>query len=256
MVLLTGRKGTTTPRDHDILKTLFFCRYLTSKQIARMFFGSESRARARLLDLEQKRYLDHRVFYIEQPTESAMSTKQSVWHLTKEGHGMLTETLGLDEAYANKQLDPENAHDYVLANEVYVAAKGDLDYELGPYPEWEWRHEKRVLYSGEYANVPYQHKPDAHIVFCGHTFILERQTEASKVGPKTIYKKVEDSKRYVELKLRAPAEILFAFDEDDSHLVDAAKRAGEQYGIRAVAGDVQRIADYLYSNAARLYEPR
>ena len=116
--------------------------------------------------------------------------------------------------------------------ETYAAIKETLDDELDPYPEWEWHHEKRVLYTGEYANVPYQHKPDAHVVFRGHTFILERQTAESKVGPKKIYKKVEDHKRYVELKLRAPAEVLFAFDAHGSHLVDTAIRAGEQHDIR------------------------
>ncbi len=254
MVLLTGRKGTTTPRDHEIFKTLFFCRYLTSKQLARLFFGSESRARARLRDLEEKRYIDHRVFYVEQPTEEIMSGKQSVWHLTKDGHETVTATLDLEEPYAAKQLLPENAaQHYVVANEVYVAAKEHLDDELDPYPEWEWRHEKRVLYKGEYRNEPYVHNPDAHILFRDHVFILERQTAASKVGPKTIYKKVESHKFYADLRLQKPAEVLFAFDEKDSHLIDAARRAGEQYGIRATAGDVQQIAGYLHSSAARLY---
>lgn len=252
MALLTGRKGTTTPRDHNILKTLFFCRYLATRQIARMFFGSEGRARARLIDLEKKGYISHRVFYVDQPTAETMATKQSVWHLTKDGHDTVTATLGLDEPYAAKQLLPENAHHYVLANDVYVAAREGLDDELDPYPGWEWRHEKRVFYVGEYEDEPYVHNPDAHVLFRDHVFVLERQTRSSKVGPRTIYKKVGDHKLFVDIRLRKPAEVLFAFDQGASPMAAEARRAGEQYGIRVVACDVQGVADYLYSQASRL----
>jgi hypothetical protein len=256
MALLTGRKGTTTPRDQHIIKALFSCRYLATKQLAEMFFGSEGRARARLIDLEEKGYITNRVFYVAQPTEKTMATKQSVWHLTKDGHDAVAATLGLEEPYVPKQLLPENAEHYVLAGEVYVAAREALEAELGPYPGWEWRHEKRVLYVGEYENEPYVHNPDAHILFREHVFILERQTRASKVGPKTIYRKVRDHKLYAGMRLKKPAEVLFALDGDDEpedvRMAAQARRAGDQYGIRVVAGGVDAIADYLYSQALRL----
>ena len=63
---------------------------------------------------------------------------------------------------------------------------------------------------------------------------------------------MENHKRYVELRLRKSAEILFAFDCDDSSLIDTARRAGEQYGIEVVGRDVAGAADYLYSTALRL----
>ena len=254
MALVTGRSGTITERDTEILMALFFCRYLSTGQLHRLFFGSAGRARARLADLQAKGYITGRSMYIVEPKDwDNRVSPQAVWHLTKAGFDSITESLGIEETYASKPLQPKEARHYVRAAEVYAAAKEALDDELDPYPEWEWRHEKRVLYTGEYANVPYQHKPDAHILFRGHTFILERQTAESKVGPKKIYKKIEDHKRYVELKLKAPAEVLFAFDTDGSHLVDAAVRAGEQYGIRVVAGGVGRVADYLHNSAVRLY---
>ncbi len=57
----------------------------------------------------------------------------------------------------------------------------------------------------------------------------------------------------MEFKLKAPAEVLYAFDTDHSHLIEVAERAGDQLGIRVVAGNVARIADYLENNAVRLY---
>ena len=254
MAVPNGKRGTINERDREILMALFFCRYLSTKQIHYLFFGSSGRARARLAELQKKEYIRSRSMYVIEPKSwHNRVSPQGVWHLTKAGFDSITESLGIEETYASKQLQPKEARHYVRAAEVYAAIKETLDDELDPYPEWEWHHEKRVLYTGEYANVPYQHKPDAHVVFRGHTFILERQTAESKVGPKKIYKKVEDHKRYVELKLRAPAEVLFAFDADGSHLVDTAIRAGEQHDIRVVAGDVAQIANYLYNSAVRLY---
>lgn len=254
MVIAPGRKGTTTTRDQRIFESLFFCRYLSTKQITSLFFGSGSRARTRLGELEDKGYITRRAMYVRDPKNwEDRGGLETIWYLSKPGFDSVAATHGYEETYTTKQLLDENASHYILANEVYVVAKEALDDVLDPYPEWEWRHEARVLYSGEYANVPYQHKPDAHIVFRGHTFILERQTAESKIGPKKIYERVEDHKRYVELKLKAPAEVLYAFDTDHSHLIEVAERAGEQYGIRVVAGDVARVANYLENNAVRLY---
>lgn len=250
MTLLAGRKGTITPRDQRILKTLFFCRYLTGGQIAVLFFTSTSRARARLSELGEKGYLSRRSMYVRDPSWDDKAAKQTVWHLTKAGHEAVAETLGVEEPYASKQLLPDKAAHYVLTNEVYVAAKADLDAELGPYPEWEWRHEKRAAYAGEYGSVPYAHKPDAHVLFRDHVFILERQTAESKVGPKAIDKKVSDHKRYIDLRLDTPAEILFACD--DPSAARQAERAGQRHSVRVIGGDVERIARYLYTSAVRL----
>jgi hypothetical protein len=250
MTLMSGKAGTITPRDQDILETLFFCRYLSTKEIAALFFTSTGRARARLPELEEKGYVQGRTMYVRDPSWDDRAARETVWHLKKAGFDSVVETLDLEEAYVPKQLLPKQARHYVLTNEVYVAAKADLDAELGPYPGWEWRHEKRVHYSGEYENVPYAHKPDAHVLFRGHTFIIERQTAASKVGPKAIEKKVIDHKRYVELRLETPAEVLFACD--DPVVAQAAERIGDRHGLRVTGGDVGRIANYLYTSAVRL----
>ncbi len=250
MALKTGRGGTITRRDQKIFEALFFCRYLSTKQIAALFFGSAGRARARLSELYDKGYVTPRSMYVRDPSWEVRAAPQSVWHLTREGFGSVVENLGLDEDYTPKQLLPERARHYVLANEVYVAARDGLDDELDPYPEWEWRHEKRALYEGEYENVGYVHNPDAHVVFRGHTFIVERQTAESKVGPKAIYKKVADHRLYANLRLGGSAEVLFACD--DPNVARQAERAGEEYGIRVIGGDVARVADYLYTSAVRL----
>lgn len=250
MTAMSGKSGTLTPRDQDILETIFFCRYLSTGEIATLFFTSSSRARARLPELARKGYIEGRTMYVRDPTWDDRAARETVWHLKKAGFDSVAESLGIEEPYVPKPLLPKQARHYVRTNELYVAARGGLDEELGPYPEWEWLHEKRAGYAGEYENAPYLHKPDAHVLFRGHVFIIERQTAESKVGPKKVYKKVEDHKRYAEIRLGKPAEVLFACD--DSEVARQAERAGEQYGIRVVGGDVQIIANYLYSSAVRL----
>ena len=250
MTLASGKAGTLTPRDQDILETIFFCRYLSTREIAALFFTSTARARARLPELRKKGYVEGRTMYVRDPTWEDHAARETVWHLKKAGFDSVVETLGLEEAYVPKPLLPRQARHYVLTNELYVTARPGLDAELGPYPEWEWRHEKRVVYAGEYENVPYVHKPDAHVVFRGHTFIVERQTAESKIGPKAIEKKVIDHKRYADLRLKMPTEVLFACD--DPAVAQRAERVGKQHGLRVVGGDVASIADYLYTSAVRL----
>jgi hypothetical protein len=253
MALKVGREGTITERDKEVFLALFFCRYMSTPQLTHLFFPSASKARSRLAQLLKKGYVTNRTMYVVEPTKwDERVSAQGVWHLTKPGFDSVTETLALDETFVPKPLLPKQARHYVRAAEIYAAVKHRLDDEFGPYPAWEWRHEKRVLYAGEYENVPYQHKPDAHVLFCDHVFIIERQTAESKVGPAKIYEKVGDHKRYVELRLRKPAEILFAFDRDDSPMIDAARRAGEQHGIEVIGRDVAGTADYLYNAALRL----
>ncbi len=251
MVLAPGRKGTTTPRDQRIFEALFFCRYLSTKQIAELFFGSESRARARLSELEMKRYISRRSMYVRLPAsmEDRVAV-ETVWYLTKEAFDAVATTHGHDEKYTPKQLLDDKARHYVRAAEVYVATKDRLDFHLGPHPAWEWRHEKRVEYVGEYENVTYYHRPDAHVLIEDHTYILERQTPESKVGRKKVDKKIADHKLYVDLKLDSPAEVLFACE--DKAIAQAAERAGRKYGLRVVGKHVEGIADYLYNSAVRL----
>ena len=193
MTLAAGRTGTLTDRDREVLLSIFFCRYMSTKQLAGLFFPSPSKARSRLARLAKKGYVTNRTMYIVEPTSwEDRASAQGVWHLTKPGFDSVAETLDLEESFTPKQLLPKQARHYVRAAEVYAAVTHRLDAELGDYPGWEWRHERRALYAGEYENVPYQHKPDAHVLFCNHVFIIERQTAESKIGSAKIYEKVRD----------------------------------------------------------------
>lgn len=83
MPILTGRKGTITERDQRLLEAVFVCRYLSTRQLARLFFNSTSRARTRLPELEKKGYLDKRSVYLVSPVRDHPGVRETVWHLTK-----------------------------------------------------------------------------------------------------------------------------------------------------------------------------
>lgn len=252
MAILTGREGTITERDQRLLEAVFICRYLSTRLIALLFFNSTSRARTRLPELEKKGYLQKRSVYLVSPTRNHPGVRETVWHLTKAGFESVAETLGSEEAYTPKQLLPEKARHYVRTAEVYVAAKPGLDRELGSHPAWEWRHEKRAADAYEYADTPYVHQPDAHVLFRDHVFVVERQTAESRLGPKGVYRKVEAHGRYAKVVLKKPDETQVLFACDDPMVAEVAERAGREYRIYTVAGSVDRIAHHLYQSAIRL----
>jgi len=252
VAILTGRKGAITERDQRILEAVFVCRYLSTRQLARLFFTSTSRARTRLPELEKKGYLQKRSVYLVAPTRDHPGVRETVWHLTKAGFESVAETLGSEEGYTPKQLLPEKARHYVRTAEVYVAARPGLDRELGPHPAWQWRHEKRAADAYEYADAPYVHQPDAHVLFRDHVFIVERQTAEARLGPKGVYKKLEDHGRYAKVVLKKPEETQVLFACDNVAVAQAAERAGREHGVYTVAGSVGRIAHHLYQSAIRL----
>jgi len=108
MALAAGQTGTLTERDKEIFLALFFCRYMSTKQLADLFFPSPNKARSRLARLSKKGYVTNRTMYVVEPTswEDRVSA-QGVWHLTKSGFDSVAETLGLEESFTPKQLLPK-----------------------------------------------------------------------------------------------------------------------------------------------------
>ena len=249
----TGRRATITLRDDAIMLALFLCRYLSTAQLAILFFNSKSAARRRLAQLEDKGYIEPRNLYATMPTWDRRGKCENVWHLTKKGFETVAESLSLDdERYVPKQLGQEGAVHHVRTAEVYVAAKADLDEILGPYPAWSWEHEKRAQDSYRYSGRLMGHQPDAHVRFADHLFVVERQTRESRIGPKAIDDKVSSHATYARVRLDEPDRIDVLFACDDRRVAELAERAGKRYGVDVIAGGVEHVAYYLYQSALRL----
>ena len=257
MAIKTGREGMSTHRDGRIMQALFFCRYLTTNQIALMFFDNNATARRRLWQLKNKGYIVSRSINTVAPTLENAGKKESVWHLSKEAFEMYAYSLGYDEGpgaykYVPKQLDDKGTRHHIKTNDLYVAAKADLEEYIGDYPDWVWIHEKKAHDAYDYQGRRHKHQPDAHVCFFGHTFIIERQTRESKVKPKDIDDKVRDHALWANKRTDHPDKVEVIFATEDERIAELALEAGKRYSIYVVAGTVDVTADYLYQCALRL----
>ena len=236
-----------------MLQAIFFARYLTTNQLTSLFYNSANRASTRLNQLKKKGYVSGRLVYTKKPAQGYPGKRETVWHLSKEAFEMVAGDLEIDDDYTPKQLGEKRTRDCLKANEVFVVAKPLLEEELGDYPNWEWRHEKRAYDYYWYLEDPQHHRPDAQVLFCDHLFIIERQTRESHVTREEIYDKVSGHHLYVTIELRKDleeVEVLFACD--DERVAEIARRAGEHYGISVRAYSPYKTADYLYNRAAYL----
>ncbi len=248
-----GRRDTVTFRDDLILVALYFCRYLSTTLISQMFFNSKSAARRRLAQLTQKGYIEARNLFFAMPERKNFGKCENVWHLKKKGFDTATESLGLrEEGYVSKQLGHVGALHHVQTAEVYVAARATLDENVGPYPAWEWRSERKAYDDFERANEVMFHQPDAHILFHGHTFVIERQTRESRINWRKVDGKVEGHAIWSRLRFDDPEKVEILFACEDARVAEAAMRAGKRYGVEVYAGTVEEIAEYLYESTQRL----
>jgi hypothetical protein len=260
MAMKTGREGMLGPHDEGIMRDLFFCRYLTTMQIAWLHYNGPRRASSRLSQLKRKGVLGSRVIYTKSPTAKSPGRREAVWHLTKDAFDMVAESLDAppelrDKAvWTPKHLGPSKTRDHVKVNELYVAAKESLDYYAGPYPGWLWEHEKWATVEYEVANEHRVHRPDAHVSFFGSLFIIERQTKESRITSSEVREKVEAhalyASRFLGSEGRGGTHVVFAAEE--RRVAEAARRAGEDYGIFVFAGGVIPAARHLYQNVLRL----
>lgn len=258
MAMKTGREGMLGPHDEGIMRDLFFCRYLSTTQIAQLHYNSPRRASSRLAQLKKKGVVGSRVIYTMAPSGGFPGKREAVWHLTKDAFEMVAESLDMTPelreraVWTPKQLGPEKTRDHIKVNELYVAAKASLDYYAGSYPGWLWEHEKWAAVEYEFANERHAHRPDAHVSFFGALFIIERQTRESRATSREIREKVEGHALYAGRFLcdLDNAQVVFATEE--RRVVEAARRAGRDYGIFVFAGDVMAAAHHLYQSALRL----
>lgn len=261
MTASDGRAGMLTPRDYDIFTDLFFCRYLTLRQLAVLhflFIGDRRRnhpvkaAKTCLYNrLKKKGRLTNRVLSCRD------GTRLNVFHLTKDTFEEMAETLGFEERWNNKQLGVGRMQHFVETNDLYVEVKRHLDDYLGEYPAWVWKNEKRSLFIPYQAPSDYEYRPDAEISFGREgsaptrTFVVERQTSRSRKGPEEIYDRVRDRARHIET-LPRPENAFVLFCCDEKRDGEMAARAARQHGINLQWGDPTEMAGFL-ARMAREY---
>jgi len=228
-----------TPRDARVLEDLYFCRFLSTQQIAALRFPSFESAQVRLYSLMRKGWVANQLY----------GPNLILWRLSREGFERQRTSLDREKEPTPDFFQGPKVRHHLEANDLYVELAPRLEAALGPHPAWEWRNEGRSFRRYELGGKPHAHQPDAEILLPGRLCFFERQSRRARYASKTIREKVTAHRTYTERVLRpkAPVEILFACDlERERH---AAVEAGNDLGMVVVASSVRGIANYLESVA-------
>lgn len=243
MALRTGRAGTITPRDARVLEDLYFCRFLSTRQIATLRFSSFESARVRLYALMRKGWIINQLH----------GPNLVLWRLSREGFERQRVSLDGEKEATPDFFSGAKVRHYLEANDVYCEIAPRLEAALGPYPMWQWRNESRAFQRYDLGERRLAHQPDAEILLPNGLFLLERQSNRARYGSKTIRDKVAAYKAYIERILRLEGtrvEVLFACDLERERR--AAVAAGCEYGVEVVASSVRGIAKHIESATVSL----
>ena len=266
MPLLTGKKGWIGERDEKVLCDLYFAERLTTADLTKMHFPRDSKTKDRMAKLKNKGYV-----------VADISQGHSLWKLTADGFAFAADSLGHPygehERYPDRRLSPKRDLHHVDTVDIFVRLKTknqkrrgvreprdrpvqNLDDVLGPYPNWEWRSERRARKALRHANEDTVYQPDAEVHFGGEVFIIERETERSRGTYEEMLHKLRHHKLYIEHVLKKPAEteILYACDTDRD--MTYAERVGRKLDLVVVPGSPYQIAEYLLENARKFAEYR
>ncbi|MDP9477377.1 MAG: hypothetical protein M3R38_17125 [Actinomycetota bacterium] len=261
MPLLTGKKGTIGERDEDVLRDLYFAERIATKDLTKMHFPSAAKTKGRMAQLKEKGYV-----------VADFSRGHALWKLTNDGFAfakdMLGSPYGEHERYPDRRLSPRRDLHHIDTVDIFARLKTkdekrrgvrepsgprvrNLDDVLGPYPNWEWRSERRARRALKDANDDTVYQPDAEVHFGGAVFVIERETERSRCTYEEMLKKLGHHKLYIEHVLRKPAEteILYACDVDRDMIY--AERACEKLDLVLFAGSPYQVAEYLLENARK-----
>ncbi|MEW6144122.1 MAG: replication-relaxation family protein [Thermodesulfobacteriota bacterium] len=197
-----------SPRDLEILRSLYTYRFLTSTQLAKMFFSSKSFADRRLRKLYDHGFLDR----IQRPvTEGKSELLYSLW---TEGARVLSKKLNMSRQELGWSKSKNRVRGEFLEHELEVtrfrltieeACKNNEGYSL-----MEWRNKEELKYKK--GNISYGEKvrergkniiliPDAYFVLqtpkgTAHFFLeVDRYTETAS---KVFKRKMKGYKMYLE----------------------------------------------------------
>lgn len=230
-----------TDRDEKVLTDLYFCRILSTEQIAAKYFNHYNTAKSRLAVVKDMDMITRR-----NPWQGT-----TIWMLTRRAFDREIEALGCEgERYRDWPKQMAIGH-FLDTNDVFIDISEEMDEVLGEHPAWEWKNEPRAREAFKDAEGKGVHRPDAEIAFADNRYFLERQTSRARKTAKDLDKKLETYRRYIRRQRRegfeGEMEVLYACDEERD--MKHAKNAADHHGVQMTAGKPGLIAEHLVSNA-------
>lgn len=190
-----------TTRDVDIMVDLYLTRSMEHDQIQKLHFTSPSRTRARLAELVKlKSYLERYKYH-----GHSSNAQPTCYSLTNQGYLYVESALfGSRKPFKKPrvaQVAERNLPHHLETVDLYVELRDDLNATLGEFPNWSWISEDRAYEEWSYGSTDTAHNPDAVIEFDdGTRFLIERQTERSRVGGEALRTRLHARQTYVSMK--------------------------------------------------------
>lgn len=270
MATKTGRPGTLTPRDIELMRALAFCPLLNARQIMKLDlpgpeytnlshlmeqerqnklrlatrgFSSYERCRKSLYRLAKKGFLAR---YANSASELTM------WSLTPEGHKdvvhnrlWLEKTYNIDLPYNDYRPDPTRVRHHEAVGDLFVALQPRLTDLYGELPSWDWMSERRAFETYRVGGEPRRYMPDAELVLGEEdfVFVIERQTRYARKAEADIKHKIErHHERLTGNRRRTEDDFQIIFSCDEQRDIDYALRTAEALGLaRIVVADFPEV---------------
>lgn len=259
-MLISGNKAYLKRRDEALFADLYLVRYLTTKQIATMYFlvedprGNRTKPSPGAADRRLYRLAEQEWVTNHPALKSSLGNTYKLWVLSEQAFEREREAFG-DSPQRRMPSGPKigRLDHLVHVNDLYLSCSYALRFLVGE-PDidgsetWTWsyegKHHREITIAGEGQTL----RPDAEIKIGDTLFFVEHQTRESRVTVEKMEEKATNYSRYVEHVLRVPPEkarLLVVTDED--RIVQATTTRAQQEGLIATAGDEEHITEYLIS---------
>lgn len=257
------RQGSTlTRRDEAILTDLYLSRYLTTDQIATMYFVSDGDGSApdtpsaQSADRRLQRLAKHGWLMAHRNLMTGPKTTHKLWSLTEASFERQREILDDSPEAKTPQRPPlANLEHRIGISDIYrdcsmplrmLLGEPTLDMTTG-VKSWSWYHEGKIDRSIMKTSGAQKLKPDAELHTPGLIFFIEYQTEESRIGTAAMNDKISNYERYVThlLPEQTNAEPHLVVPTDAGWVVEATNTRAKKLNFKAIAGSVSETTSYI-----------
>lgn len=259
-MLVSGNSAHLKQRDEALLQDLYLVRYLTTSQIARMYFlmpdetGQRTRASASAADRRMYRLSKQGWLRNHPELRSTLGNTYKLWVLSELAFDRERREMGEGPEQGMPPAPKIGRLDHLVhINDLYVACAPTLRFFLGEpdsdgSESWTWRYEGK--HPRQITGSVHEQKlrPDAEIQVGQTTFFVEYQSIQSRVTVEKIQAKTDNYARYVDRVLEVPpdqAQLLMVTDQP--RIAQATSQRASDLGLHARCGDIEAINEYLIS---------
>lgn len=251
-------------RDEALFADLYLTRYLTTPQIAELYFlmedpndpaseptiPSPGAAERRLYRLANLGWLAN-----HSGLRTSLGNTYKLWVLSEEAFHREREEFADSKEQKIPAAPKIGRLDHLVhTNDLYVACAPTLRFLLGEpdsdgSESWTWRYEGKVPREITTRGEPRKLRPDAEIKIADTLFFVEYQTRESHVTVEKMQDKATNYAHYVANVLRVePDQAQLLLVTDQPRIADGTLARARRDGLRATAGTPSQINEHLINH--------